>query len=226
MNVNILDWETVEEWCAMAFFGIGGLWLASGIVNEVHRQQLIDELAGVHLVGIAIVVIFIAMTGTFVALLGLYPRLARRSPRLALAGIVVGALSALGSVLFLLSVAAIVTRPSTTSVIFEIAGVGEGIRVMWGVGLVLYPVGSGLFGVGSLRTDTLSRSVGYLLLVPIVLYLIVLGTVVLEQMVTEQYLTDGMGTIIALLMAVDFLVIGYLLHTGAAQPTHTEPSPS
>lgn len=199
--------DSAETWRARTFLGVGALWLVGGVVEAVHESQVVDEILGIHLGSIFIVLVFLAMIGTLPALLGLYARLADRTPRLALAGTASAAFPAVGNVVFYLAGIVVVFFPAYSGIIQE-TPLGTGLGVVWAVGAVLYPVGPAAFGVGTLRTDAFSPRVGYLLVVPVALWAVMVGSVVLRQ-----NLGGGVGTGVSLLLGVDFLAIGYLLRS-------------
>lgn len=209
VDMDIPGQNPAERWSVQSFLVIGGLWFLSGVVDVVHQRQILDEIAGVHLGTIVVFLVLAAMAGTVVALLGLYSRLADSAPRVALAGISFGSLTAVGNVVVYLTGLLGILLPASGDVL-QNTGVADAIVVFWIVGAAVYPVGPTLFGVGTLRTGTLSRAVGYLLVVPVVLWMAVLGTIAVEGT-----LVDTLRSGVIFLLALDFLTVGYFLHTDA-----------
>lgn len=133
----------------------------------------------------------------FVGLLGLHARLADRRPKLAHTGAFFAILASVGFLLSLLGSAGVV--PS------ELPGWVEALQFLFIlVGWVLSFL---LFSVGSLRSGTFTRTVGLLLLAPVVVQVLNIGVVVAGYSSPEARLVNS-G-----LWALSYLAIGIALRT-------------
>lgn len=141
----------------------------------------------------------------FSALLGLYPVLADRRPWLARAGGIFAALAIVGSVLTLVATAGLVS---------------EGVTWLAASQLLFIIVGMTLaflaFGAASLRSEVYSRTVGLLLLAPVVVMGLNLGIVV------AGYASPEGRLLVSGLWAVAYLVIGAKLRTETESAEHEE----
>lgn len=208
---NKIPWDSLESWTPSAFF-VGGivllgyaalksaLLLTGGVVPDVvqttigHFGLLIPTLA----------------------LLGLYPRLRDAAPRLSLAGVASSAVSGALNVILLV-------------VLLQITLTMEGYPAipedtpLWGtlvlfLGLLTIMLGFFLMGIATLRTDVVSRSVSYLLLVPAVMWA--------ALFVMHATGVDGtvIGVVVYTPIGVSLLTIGYHLRRTPAPIDRGQPS--
>lgn len=141
---------------------------------------------------------FLAM----VALLGLYPGLADRTPRLARAGAIVAAISAAGWLV--VTVLSIGETAGALPPLEDFGVLGLVVVLAAGLPMVLAYLS---FGVGSLRTDVHSRTLGVLLLAPPAIF---------GVMIVGGVLTGGTAVGAAVLssgQAISHVAIGYTLRT-------------
>lgn len=186
------------------------LWLAAGALTLVYSSLYGAEA---FLGGYPAAREFIGPIGyivAFAALLGLYPAVTNRRPWLARAGAGLAVLGAAGFLLTLLASAGVVPE--------EEAWVGAGQVVLILVGMTLSFLA---FGAASLLSGVHSRTVGGLLLVPVVVMAMNLGVVFAGLASAEaRFVVSG-------LWGLSFLALGFTLRTedapaGRAQPRPTE----
>jgi hypothetical protein len=160
-------------------------------------------------------------------LLGLYPQVRSAVPHLARAGAVTSVFSGICSVVLLvavlhltLSIGGYPAIPEDTAQGFVSPVVGV---VLLLVSLLTILLGFLLFGVASLRTDAVSEPIGYLLLVPSIMW----------TMLFVMHATGVDGTLIGVIVyppiAASVLTIGYRLRTEnavRARGTSTADSPA
>lgn len=137
-----------------------------------------------------------------VGLLGLYPGLVGRTPRLASAGAATAAISAAGWLV--VTVLSIGETAGALPPLEEFGVLGLVVVLAAGIPMVLAYLS---FGVGSLRTDAHSRSLGMLLLAPPAIFgvMIVGGVLAGGTAVGAAVLSSG--------QAISHLAIGYALRT-------------
>lgn len=210
--VNNSGWESVEQQSQMAFLVAGVLLLGYAILQGLNTFGGVDFPSAVLVVygGIALLV-------PVVALLGLYPRLRNHTPRLALAGVVTTVLSGLLTLALLLQVAILTFQMGRLPEIPADAPAWTGAALL--LGFLLLAVSFLLFGIASLRTSTVSRTVALLLLVPAAGWFgLLLGNVILSP---GRYLAVVAYTPISIAV----LAIGYLLRIEGGSTDRTEPAP-
>lgn len=193
-------WGAVERWSATAF-------LSGGVIFAADTALVASGLAAGTEPPLTLGQTFVgaAWTAALVGLLGLYPGLAGRSRWLVRAGAVfagIGAvtMAAMAATSFGYYSGVLPGGESGLSevVVFFLPGVV--------VGCVL---GFASFGVASLRTEVLSRSVGVLLLVLPLTVVFNLGT----GMAGWNPLPKLLGVVAVL--SLTMLAVGYLLRTGS-----------
>lgn len=195
--------DSVDKWGAVAWVVTAGLWLAAIAVTG--DQPLADGLSGMDLGDPAVLLALGGVTATFVCLLETYPTIAGRSPYLAQSGLAVGGLSAVVNPLLYGVVMLSLRRPE----LWELPGAavfGQLVGFVWMAGMVIYPLGTTLYGIAALRIDGYPDRIGYLLLAPLVAW----GLFGLGFLVDTASL-DALGSIVGPgLLAAAFLAIGYL----------------
>lgn len=198
-------WETLEQWSSTVFLVAGGLLLGYAIVQGVNTftgvtvpSWLATAYGGITL----LVPVF--------GLLGLYPRLRDHTSRLSLAGVVVTVLSGFLTLVLLLQL--VVTALQMSGLPEVPADVPTWTAAALLVGFLLLAVSFLLFGLASLRTPVVSRTVGLLLLVPAAGWI---GLIVANLILPSgPYLGVAAYTPIG----VAVLAIGYLLNA-ESEPT-------
>lgn len=202
MSVRETVRGTVERWCPGGFV-VGGVGiLGTSIVGSVDVAGVVSAPGW-----LAMGPLLFGLWFVFVGLTGLYPRVAERSSRLSRGGRVTAAIAL---VIWTATILAAVVVDLTTARTFANPG-------SWGPPLlagafVLALVSFLAYGIGSARTSTPSRTIGVLLLVPVVAFLgqaVLLGSKILTGEVIAV-LQLGLGGVIG----VALLAVGYLLHTG------------
>lgn len=188
-------WERLEQWRSTAFLIAGLLFvldalLVAGIIVALGERYM---TLGQAFVGAA-------WTAAFLGLFGLYPELVERSRRLTQAGAVC---AAIGTVVFVVM--------GVASLVY-FAGVVDGsleslVPVFLPGVIVGSIVGFLLFGAASLRTDTPSRAVGVLLLLPALIVVLNIGTGIAGISSQEATLAVVIG------QALAHLALGYSLRS-------------
>lgn len=204
-------WDSLEQWSPTAFI-IGGLGLLGlAVVGALDAAAIVPSPAWVHaLLGLG-GVLFV-----FIGLLGFYPFVAEPAPRLSLSGVVT---SAIGGVAITVGVVGSIVVALTTQQTF-----GEGPS--WGPPLLalafIFALLSFLFyGIASSRTNSPSRTVGVLLLVPVLAFL-GQASLLISKILADAVL-ESAQLALAGIAAIALIAVGYRLRTDT---TVTEPSPN
>lgn len=201
------DTAWVERWRAAAWVVAGGVWLSAALVTG--DQPLADALGGMDLGDPAVLLALGGVTATFVCLLETYPTIADRTPYLAQGGLAASGLSAAVNPILYGVVMLSLRRPE----IWELPGaaaLGQLVGFLWMAGMVIYPLGTTLYGAAVFGINGPPDTLGYLLLVPLVAW----GLFGLTFLVDSAGL-DPLGSIVVpLLLAGSFLGIGALRYTG------------
>lgn len=194
------QWASVRQWRGPVFALAGGVWLFTAVLSALPGSTVWSLLTGL-----------LGMMLAFVGVLGFYPRLADQAPKLTLGGVVAGGIPFIANLgLFaILWVASVVDMADPgQGVIVNVLGasperllqmvlepVGIGFVVLT---FVLWPLGTAIFGAAMLLTDTYSRTLGYLLLLPIIAWIVGIGGS-----------TAVFGDIPDWLAAIVFFIIGF-----------------
>ena len=170
---------TLEQWSSTAFFLGGGLLLASPahIVLELFMDIPLPSW---------LVALFIlpGLMATLVGLLGLYPLLVDRAPILALAGGVVAGIT--GTILAVIF--GWIIGDAFLSAVFGVV-VGTPPAVLFMLLALTMTLGFVLFGVATLRSSSLTRSFGLLLLSFAAPWFVVLATTLVYGSSFPDWLT-------------------------------------
>lgn len=154
---------------------------------------------------------FLGLVASIVAVVGLYPRLNNRVPRLSGAGLLafLGAIvGLLGSVGWLLNIG-LENAPEA---------VPTALTGLFTLSVLLIAVGFLVFAAACLRTNTPSRMVGYLLFVPVVMW-------IWHYVALAIFGSTRIGTIVDYtVIAAAFLAVGYLLRTESNPTDRAEPT--
>lgn len=164
---DVVSWKSFESWSSTAFLVAGAVLLGyaglkgAEIVTGVVMPDALKVTIG-HL-GLLIPVF---------GLLGLYPQLRDAAPRLSLAGVVMSVVSAVCSIVLL-------GKLTQLTLTMEGYPAVPGDTPIWGAivlitSLLAIMLGFFLVGTASLRTDAVSRTISYLLLVPVVMWIALL----------------------------------------------------
>jgi hypothetical protein len=202
--------ETFERWGPMAFVigGIGllgttlvGSLVVAGVVASSPRLAMGPLLFGLWFV--------------FVGLLGFYPNVAEPSPRLSRSGLLTSGIAWIVWTVTLL--AAIVVDLTSGRTIADPGSWGPPLLT---VGFLLALLSFLVLGIASVRSETPSRTVGLLLLVPAVAFL---GQAVLliSKIVSGEVLSVlqlAIGGIIGIVL----IAVGRRLRTAAEPSSRTE----
>jgi hypothetical protein len=205
-----------ERWGPVAFV-VGGL----GILGTSVAGSL--DVAGV--VGVpprlAMGPLLFGLWFVFVGLVGLYPRVAERSPRMSLSGLVTSGIAwTIWTVTMLAAIVIDLTSERT------IADPGSWAPPLLAGAFVLALVSFLGYGVASTRSEMPSRTLGLLLLVPVVAFLgqavLLVSKIVTGEVVAVLQLALGGVT------AVVLVAVGYLLRSDTGEPvdagSRTEPT--
>lgn len=195
--IGTQQWESLEQWRAMAFLVGGAIFAVDTALLVVHMSSGTEPAAfGQALVGAS-------WTAAFIGLLGFYPSLADRSRWLSRAGAVFAVIggitmAAMAATMLGHATGVLSGDPGTVAMYF-LPGVFLGIVL-----------GFGSFGVASLRSGMYARSVSLLLLLLPVTFLFNIGS----AMAGFNPLAKILGVVAVLTLTM--LAIGYLLRTGSA----------
>jgi hypothetical protein len=208
LGEDVLD--AFERWGPMAFI-VGGVGLlgttvvgsldVAGVVQSPPRLAMGPLLFGLWFV--------------FGGLLGYYPRVAERSPRLSLGGVgTAGIAWVVWTVTLLAAIFVDLTSERT------IADPGSWGPPLLTVAFVLALLSFLIYGIASARSETPSRALGVLLLIPVAAFL---GQAVLlaSKIVTGEVIAMlqlGFGG----LVAVALFAIGYLLRDDTTKTSDSE----
>lgn len=201
-------WGWLESRAPTIFLGVGAWFVGYAGLKTI---RLLTEIAVPDVVSVTV-----GHLGLFVlalGLLGLYPRVRGAAPRLARAGAVTSVLSGICSVVLLVAVLHLTLSmggypaiPEDTAQGFLSPVLGAGLLL---VSLLTILLGFLLFGVAGLRTEALSEQIGYLLLVPSVMW----------TLLFVMHATGVDGTLIGVIVyppiAASLLTMGYRLRTEA-----------
>lgn len=149
----------------------------------------------------------------FVAVLGLYPKLAGRSPKLARLGVIITGLAVVG---WFVSGFLGPTRGLAMHLGVDTPGWLNAFGILIALGFL---VGLPSFGIASLRTEVYSKSVGLLLLAPI------LVMVVNFAIVGGGFTSPFWRFVVSIGDALIILALGVALRTGGMQTRRAEPQP-
>lgn len=158
---NVLPWKSLEQRSGTAFLIAAGLLLVFAVLSGLKAfGNVTVSPRGNAAIGV------LGLLAPLAGFIGLYPRVHESGPRLSLVGIGAVTLSAVGSLSLL----------SWTVVSFA-GGTFSGDPPAWTavallVALVGNTVGFLLFGLIYLRTTSLSRTTGVLLLVPPLMWVV------------------------------------------------------
>ena len=194
-------WEDLEQWSPSAFIGAGVLLLGYATLQGINSFTSLTLQS-------AVLVLYggIALLAPVFALLGLYRRLRDHAPRMALAGVATAILS--GLLTFVALMWAVVATLQMDGLPAIPADAPAWTSVATLSGFLLLAVSFLLFGVASLRTPVVSRTVALLLLVPTAAWVgLVVGNAILNP--EGHYLAVLVYTPISLAL----LAVGYHLRT-------------
>lgn len=184
------------------------LWIGSGVLGIVYASLYgMEAFLGTYP---AVREFFgpVMNIVAFSALLGLYPVLVDRRPWLARAGGVCAVLAIVGSSLVIGATAGLVPEEATwvaaSQLLFIIVGMSLAFLV---------------FAVASLRSGVYSRTIGLLLLVPVVIMGLNLGIVV------AGYASPEGRLLVSGLWAVTYLALGVTLRTEDGVSESSKPAP-
>lgn len=212
LTTGMTQWKPIEQWSPTAFLIAGVLLLGYATL------QGINTFLSVTLPSAALVLYGgIALLAPVFALLGLYSRLRDHAPRLALAGVTTAILSGLLTSVALLWLVVKTLQMGGLPEIPADAPAWTAVATL--LGFLLLAVSFLLFGVASLRTPVLSRTVALLLLVPTAAWVgLVVGNAILNP--EGHYMAVVAYTPISL----SILVVGYRLRTEVVPTDRTEPA--
>lgn len=187
-------------------FGIGG---SAILLNVILLTVLSDAVPG----WLNTVLGLGGMWVTALGLVGFYSLVADTSPRLSLAGVLAGALGWIlltvglgwGIVLDLTNQGTIAEGPPLGAQFFLTA-------------IVLILLSFLLYGAASYRTDSPSRRVGLLMLIPFLTFLLLVAIFVTNAMVGFEP-PDSVFTVLFGIAAVGLLAVGYVLWTAPSGGT-------
>ena len=199
------SWKSVEQWSPRVFLVAGVLLLGYAMLKTVSAFAGITAPSAFD-VAYGTLGLLVAAFG----LLGLYPRLRDIASRVSLAGVCATIVSAICSAAIVLWVVGATLQMEGYPAIPEDAPAWTVAALV--VVFLTLALGFFLFSVASLRTAVLSRTVGFLLLVPTVAWVgLIVGNVVAPS-------GDYLGVLTYTPISITLLSIGYLLR-GEPSPT-------
>lgn len=202
--------DALGRWRATAFL-IAGAFLVAFVVRNV----IIAWGGGFsETTEAALYVATVAPTelAAYAGLLGLYPEMSERTPRAAGAGVIFASIAAIAVVGF--GVGSV--PPLLASGSPEPPGI---VRLLWIVMLITTILGFLTFGIASLRSRVPSRTVGALLLVPPITYIVMMAGGILGY--TPPWSTVALSAV----QAVAHLAIGLTLRSGGVSSERTQQAP-
>lgn len=209
--------KLIESWSPAAFLVAGIILLGyAGIKGgEVLMGTSAPDVLKVTIGHIGLLV-------PVLGLLGLYSRSRDSAPKLSIAGVVTSVLSAVCSIVLLVSLAHLTLTMEGYPAIPE--DVGQGLLpALWGPIILLASIltlllGFLFLGVASLRTDVVSRPISYLLLVPGVMW------VALFLMHAAGLNGTVIGIVVYVPIGVSLLAIGFGLRNTPVPADQGQPS--
>jgi len=202
--------QPLERWSAAAFL-IAGVFLIGFVV----RNGIIafgDGFSETMTAALYLVFVVPAEIAAYIGLLGLYPRLSEHASRLASAGAVLVGIAVVGAIGFAAGAGSAVLA----------AGPPEPPAVaglFWLVTLLMTIVGFILFGIASLRARVPSRTVGLVLLVPPVTYIVMIAGMM------TGYTPEWSTFLLSAIQACAHVAIGVSLRNGDVPTDRAERAP-
>lgn len=193
-------WESFERQTVTAFLLAAVLLLAfAAIVGLNSYTEITIPIRVLPVVG------GLGLVTASLGIVGLYPRLGEGAPRLSLAGVVAVLLAGVGE-LFVIGwpVVSVATGGSAEPPAWYAVGLL--------IALVFNALGYLLFAIGTLRTSALSRTVGGLLLVPPVLWIILLIVGTMTDVNPDVFVYP--------IMSAALLALGYRLRDESVSTGH------
>lgn len=205
-------WDPLVKVSPLAFI-IGGLGLLClSVVGALDTSEIVSSPTWLHaslgLGGVLVV---------FIGLIGFYPAISDAAPRLSHCGLLT---SAVGGAAITVGIGGSIVVALTTQQPF-----GEGPN--WGpplltLAFILALLSFLSYGIASSRTNSPSRTIGLLMLVPVAAFL-GQAVLLLSKIVADVVLASAQLTL-AGFAAISLIAIGYLLQTDTASTGQTEPS--
>lgn len=216
LNSDMVPCERLESWTARIFL-VAGAWFTGYAGLKVTR--LVTDVAVPDAVSVTIG--HLGLLVLALGLLGLYPQVRSAAPRLARAGAVTSVLSGVCSVVLLVAVSQLTLSMGSFPAIPEDTAKGllppfVGVVLLL-VSLLTILLGSLLFGIATARTDAVAEPIGYLLLVPSIMW----------SLLFVMHATGVDGTLIGVIVyppiAASVFTMGYRLRTENAAPGRVTP---
>lgn len=204
-------WKSLERRNAAVFYVAGVLYVGFVVVSAISGFTEITSIwLGVAEIGTG----FGGLVVSIIGVISLYPRLNDRVPRLsgsALLAFVLAVVGLVGAVVWLVGIIGLENAPEAVPI---------ALTALASLSVLLIAVGFLLFAVACLRTNTPSRRVGYLLLVPVIMW-------VWHYVALAIFGSTYLGTVIDYtVIAAAFLYLGYLLRTRHAPAGHADAAPA
>lgn len=203
-------WDALEQWSPAVFLVAGVLLLSYAVIEGLSAFAGVRPHSALK-TGYGGIVLLVPVVG----LLGLYSRVRDHTPRLALVGVMTTILSGLLTTVLMLWLIGMTLQMGELPEIPADAPAWTAAALL--LGFLLLALAFLIFGLASLRTPAVSRSVALLLLVPAAGWFgLMVANVVLPS-------GDYLGFAAYTPISVAVLAIGYLLRTETA-PAGRAPS--
>lgn len=200
-----VEWPALGRWGSIWFLGAGGLLFVATVINGLDAFTPLETQAGLWLHAEAVAG-FGGVALSFAGLLSLRPRLADVSPRLARTGVWL----AVGPTAFFVTLLVVCTAVAGLLDLPSVKVLVPAFDVIVGTVVLLFAAGLFCFGGASLRTAVPSRSIGVLLLVAALAWVVFFGALQVYGYETPTWVTFGQTATMAGVM----LGIGWRLRTG------------
>jgi len=209
IDVSTKTWESLEKWSSTVFLVAGASLFIHVILVGLIGYTSVSFPEGYHaMFGLA------GLVGAIIGLLGFYSRLADES-RLALGSVLAVAAAGVSFsiiLVWLIGMSLLTGGPPSAA---------DWVGVLAPFAIVMIALGFFLTGIASFRAAIPSRTVGFLLLVPVLSWIVILGVGAMTNYnapVSLDFFANGINSIA-------FFSIGYLLRIEPPPTDHAEPVP-
>lgn len=209
-------WETLETRSATVFLAAGALFFVAGVIGALGAYTPVNT-EGEFMLFVEGIGGFGGVVLSYIGLLSLYPRLHDKAPTMARAGVWLVAVPALFFLVLLVwEILAFLFG------LFSLTAAIPRLDIVTEIAFLLFAVGAILFGVVYLWDATLSKTIGCLLFVFAVAWVVFLAAIPMYGFP----IPPAISLLHAVMTTVTLLGIGYLLRTETEPTDRTEPEPT